>query len=292
MRTTIQLIAIGLLGLGVGCGSDPGDGGNSDGDGGTDGRTDGGTGKDGGTGPRGDGGTLKCTELRLIIRDFKKTAFEASNRDSCDASCDFEHPLLSDDEGPDVAIPNIVQETLGPERKPEYAPSTWVGKEKIGGDGIKQIQGPDTFKQWYTDDTKKLERVISLTRNAMGRYEYDSAAFFPIDDDGHGSEGFDRLGNKHNFGFTTEVHTSFTYRGGEVFTFRGDDDLWLFINDKLAIDLGGMHGPQEKTVDLDADKAKLGIETGRRYKMDIFHAERHTTASNFRVETSIQCFID
>jgi len=26
--------------------------------------------------------------------------------------------------------------------------------------------------------------------------------------------------------------------------------------------------------------------------MDIFHAERHTHASNFRIQTTIQCFVD
>ena len=37
--------------------------------------------------------------------------------------------------------------------------------------------------------------------------------------------------------------------------------------------------------------AELGITRGNTYRMDIFHAERHTTASNFRVETTIECFI-
>jgi fibro-slime domain-containing protein len=42
---------------------------------------------------------------------------------------------------------------------------------------------------------------------------------------------------------------------------------------------------------LDQQAAALGITPGHSYPMDIFQAERHTTASNFRIETTIDCFI-
>jgi fibro-slime domain-containing protein len=66
-------------------------------------------------------------------------------------------------------------------------------------------------------------------------------------------------------------------------------DLWLFINGHLAIDLGGVHGREEKSVNLDQRAAELGIIPGGSYAMDIFHAERHTGSSNFRIETTIAC---
>lgn len=54
------------------------------------------------------------------------------------------------------------------------------------------------------------------------------AALTPADDD-------DR--NPRNFAFTTELHTQFEYKGGEMFTFRGDDDVFVYVNDSLVVDV-------------------------------------------------------
>jgi hypothetical protein len=59
-------------------------------------------------------------------------------------------------------------------------------------------------------------------------------------------------------------------------------------NGQLAIDLGGVHGTQTDSVDLDAEAATLGLVVGAAYPLDLFQAERHATGSTFRVDTSLR----
>ena len=123
-------------------------------------------------------------------------------------------------------------------------------------------------------------------RNAMPTIDrLDDPDFFPLD-----GLGFNEVTDGHNFHFTTEIHVMFSYQLGQRFTFRGDDDLWIFVNGRLALDVGGLHQALEGTIDFDAQAAALGIMPGGRYRMDIFHAERQTLESNFRIETNISCF--
>jgi fibro-slime domain-containing protein len=92
-------------------------------------------------------------------------------------------------------------------------------------------------------------------------------------------------GNKgyHNFGFTMKIQAKFEYVPGQYFEFNGDDDVWVFINNRLVVDIGGQHTKEFGSVDLDT----LGLEEGKTYPFHIFYAERKQTQSNFMMRTSI-----
>lgn len=198
-----------------------------------------------------------------------ETTLVATVRDFQASHPDFEYVLGVD--------PGIVQSMLGGDGKPVYAGGT-----------TGTTTGQANFDQWYRDVAGinlNLPTEIPLVDQGDGTYVYDNPAFFPIDGQGFGDEG-----NSHNYHFTLEMHTQFTYQGGEVFMFRGDDDLFTFVNGRLGIDLGGVHGPLEGSIDLDAMAGMLGIVPGGTYDLDFFFAERHTSESNFRIETTIGCF--
>jgi fibro-slime domain-containing protein len=87
----------------------------------------------------------------------------------------------------------------------------------------------------------------------------------------------------HNFHFCMETHADFIYKTGQTFFVRGDDDIWVYINNQLVIDLGGMHVPLPSGVDLDT----LGLIDGQRYSFDLFMCERIPCGSNLKINSSL-----
>jgi fibro-slime domain-containing protein len=160
---------------------------------------------------------------------------------------------------------------------------------------MRTTSGAENFTSWYRDDRNanealnsfRLELEIELLPSARdpNLFVYESNEFFPIDGQGFGDAGY-----QHNYHFTLEVRTAFRYQGGETFSFTGDDDLWVFINRRLAIDLGGVHASMSDLVRLDDDAGVLGLERGQVYPLHLFFAERHVYGSNFNLSTTIAEF--
>jgi len=214
--------------------------------------------------------------LTLTIRDFKMHDPNDPNTNP-----DFEN-AIGDDRG-------IVATTLGADRKPVYAHTG----------GTTTTHGPTYFDQWYHDTpgmNVDVQYPITLTANADGTYGFDSRVtgvplsasdptkqFFPIDDGTPYATAFGNQGLAHNYSFTTELHTVFTYHGGETFSFSGDDDVFVFVDGTLVIDLGGVHVREQASVQLDT----LGLTKGEEYPLDLFGAERHTIESNVSFTTTL-----
>ncbi len=246
-------------------------------------------------------------ELGCIIRDFKPKRWDGG------------HPDFESFSG--TTTVGLVAEYLGEDRKPvssgdlrgmkiqsEFKDSQGRNINPamydpdrgdragvlVAGSSRNGFTSIERFDQWYRDvPGVNLSKSIQLTLTRVegtDRYVFDSATdqvhglhgFFPINDDLYGNFRSDR-----NYHFTTEINTQFTYhRGtGQVFKFTGDDDVWVFIDGRLVVDLGGLHPKREQFLDLD----RLDwLQDGKTHTLDIFHAERRYSGSNFRIETTLQ----
>ncbi len=199
-------------------------------------------------------------DLPIIYRDFKGFNEAGGHIDFENYCCD--------------SVKGIPKPNLGADNEPELLS---VGSPQTVGSAA-------SFSDWYHDrpgvNEVVLGKTLTLVKQPDDSYVYDNSAFFLLDGLGFGNTP----GQPHNFHFTSEIRYYFTFKGGEVLDFRGDDDVFVFINGKLAVDIGGVHGAEAGSVTLDpGTAATLGLTANGMYELDVFQAERHTTESNYKL---------
>ncbi|HVY30201.1 MAG TPA: DUF4215 domain-containing protein [Polyangiaceae bacterium] len=189
--------------------------------------------------------------------------------------------------------PGMVEASLGADGLPVYTGICEKGGPNEGN-AQKCPYGAQTtsktnFDKWYSaaeGDNLVFPGVVRLDRQGQTQaYVFDGGdTFTPLTGKGWDKQGKEGLVNGRNFGFTTELRYFFAYQGDEVLAFAGDDDVWVFINGKLAVDIGGLHPKQDKSVTLGVQKsAELGLTLGKVYELALFHAERAPDKSNFKL---------
>ena len=100
----------------------------------------------------------------------------------------------------------------------------------------------------------------------------------------------DWTGVTRNQQYCFESHATFTYQEDQEFTFRGDDDIWVFINKKIAVDNGGAHLAAPGHVVLKNLNTTYGegfLVPGNDYQLDIFFCDRRTTMTNVIIKTNM-----
>ncbi|HUI93834.1 MAG TPA: discoidin domain-containing protein [Chitinivibrionales bacterium] len=187
----------------------------------------------------------------------------------------------------------------------------WVydGTPKWGACHVNELAWPDSL--FKIDTTVKNGGILNDTafKNAIvdtflvfnlsdpttGTYSYGNGAFFLLDNKGFGKEwstentgvGDSTYISQHNYSFTMSMDTTFIMVPGLKFCFTGDDDIWLYLNNRLEMDLGGPHQAASDTVLVDT---VAGLTNYQKYNFDFFYCERHSVNSDIYITTNMLVF--
>ncbi len=158
------------------------------------------------------------------------------------------------------------------------------------------------FSRWFENvdgKSKAYTGTLKLAYGAGAEFSFESDEFYPLDEVDF-SAG-DSVNEEHNKLFTMNFSVPFTVAasGEEGFEIMADDDTFVFVGNRLVLDMGGIHK---------ASTGKLSInETGEVYAsvdgeglaysgttvtknegsiVRIFHADRDSEDSVFKVKFS------
>lgn len=235
----------------------------------------------------------ECLQLPVIYRDFVAAGFPGGHDDML-----IYGKMRSNGEtigGLAGSCRDMLADTLDDQGKPRLK-TDYMGCEELGG--ALSIASMTSVSDWFAQnhsETMTHLRSFELEKiDGTDAYQFSSSSLFPLDGLTRNDElqyceeetyqdreplGIEPCMQSHNYHFTSEVRYVFRYRGGEVLDFRGDDDVYVFVNGSKALDLGGVHPPEAGSVNLDDQ----GLTLGKIYEIVVFHAERMPVGSNYQL---------
>ena len=158
------------------------------------------------------------------------------------------------------------------------------GKDKYTNYALKLNKTGNTYK--LTGVKRPDESIFNCND--------DGSWFLPLQEDTLKEDQVSD-GKKFYFGMRYDINFKLgDYVGPLKYSFTGDDDLWVLLDGKVVIDLGGIHDALSTTTDL---WKKLGFEEGvgatsddakkQNHRLTILYMERGGYRSNCKMEFTI-----
>jgi fibro-slime domain-containing protein len=266
--------------------------------------------------------------IPIISRDFLNYQSDGSG-----GHPDFGHYCCDDSL---LLGKGVVASKLGPDRKPVWAGPTEdpvLNPTKILFTGKKEFnqwyRDESSVNKTYYESLTLLQSATAKTTYAMNSDTdqpwFDLCGYFPLDDlskpmvdqntglpvtyhynqgqpddrtcHAYQGLGFGNSWANHNYSFTTELRYWFQYGGKENLQFTGDDDVWVFVNGTMAVEMPGIHNRAVANVLLDTSNGTaqvtypnnsslnatvdLKLKIGSVYEVVVFQAERWCCGSNY-----------
>lgn len=230
----------------------------------------------------------------LVAKELNKNNLMTSDNKVLEPH--FNEEFLTEDNSKHTALAKIYKNVSFP-----------FTKQKLNDEGEKDDNG---VEYWYFDsaDTTLAMRTDTESGNYylenVGKQDWsknvnsasadqNTYGFFPFNETSTSCKA-----SKYNYGFGTKLEFKFRLTDdGKVvgtdgkeypikFNFSGDDDVWVYVDGNLALDVGGAHGKVTGQIDFGGEDIKKTATVSETKVSQGSSTESKDTKSSFNIEGS------